>query len=106
MFVVLVMLHVDRSCLISVVETEGQNVSRTALFLGVDVVRAMWMAYGHPEAAYIRFQRGGLCLVTDDTLSRQQANWMFQPPGELDVTAFPNTDCGLPFKSFCHRKPS
>lgn len=51
MFVVLVMLHVDRSCLISVVETEGQNVSRTALFLGVDVVKAMWMAYGHPEAA-------------------------------------------------------
>lgn len=51
MFVVLVMLHVDRSWLISVVETEGQNVSRTALFLGVDVVRAMWTAYGHPEAA-------------------------------------------------------
>lgn len=51
MFVVLGMLHVDRSRLVSAIETESQNVSRTALFLGVDMVRAMWMAYGHPEAA-------------------------------------------------------
>lgn len=43
--------HVDRSRLVSAVEDEGQNVSRRALLLGVDMVRAMGMAYGHPEAA-------------------------------------------------------
>lgn len=44
-------LHVDRSRLVSAVENEGQNVSRSAVFLGVDMVKAMCMAYGHPEAA-------------------------------------------------------
>lgn len=33
MFVLLVVLHVDRSWLVSAMESEGQNVSRTALFL-------------------------------------------------------------------------
>lgn len=48
MFVVLIVLHVDRSWLVWAVES--QNVSRTVLFLGVDMARSMWKAYGHPEA--------------------------------------------------------
>lgn len=75
------LLHVDRSWWVSAVENEGQNVSRTALFLGVDMVRDMWMAYGQPEAAGIGFQLGGLCLVSGNTLSRQGANEMFKAPG-------------------------
>ena len=46
-----VVLYVDRSWLASAMGSEDQNVSRTALFLGVDMVRAMWMAYGNPEVA-------------------------------------------------------
>jgi len=50
-FILVVHVHVGRSWLVSAMGSEGQNVSRSALFLGVDTVRAMWMAYGNPEAA-------------------------------------------------------
>lgn len=51
MFVVLVVLHTDRSWLVSAMGSEGHSVSRTALFLGLDKVRAMSMAYEDSEAA-------------------------------------------------------
>ena len=57
----------------------GQNVSRRALFLSVDMVRAMWMAYGKLGAA--KSALGGLGLVTEDTMNRQGVNSRFQPPG-------------------------
>ena len=75
MFVLVAHVHVDTSWLVHAMESEGQNVSRTALFPGVDTVRAIWMAYGNPEAAQVSSQLGGRCLVTDDTLNRQGINF-------------------------------
>lgn len=41
MFVLVVHVHVGRSWLVSAMDSEGQSVFRSALFLGVDTVRAM-----------------------------------------------------------------